>query len=124
MWVGLGRQGNGMDRAWVGLAVDECVRRSSHDGMDIGFMDLDEDKMGSWLSYGARYPGNFRTPSRAITRDNYTKVPQTKQKRPFSLPVAFFSSGFLQIIAMHVWPSLEKNGRRREEAKHMCTLTL
>lgn len=36
-----------MDRAWVGLAVDECVRRSSHDGMDIGFMDLDEEKIGS-----------------------------------------------------------------------------
>jgi len=119
--VGKARQGDGwMDRAWVGLAVDECVRRSSHDGMDIGFMDLGEDKIRSRLSYGTRYLGNSRTSPRAITRDNYTRVPQTTQKRPFSLPFAFSSSGFLQIIAMHVWPSLEKNGRRRrEEEKHM-----
>jgi len=101
------------DGARVGLAVDECIRRGSHDGMDIGSMGSGGDKVKSWLSYGARYFGNFRAPSRAITRDNYTKVPK-QNRNALSLSPSLLSPPVFYRLS-HVWPSLEKNGERRKE---------
>ena len=112
-------QGNGwMDEARVGLAVSECIRRGNHDGMDIGSVVSGGagTRWGSWLSYGTWYLGNFRTPSQAITRDNYTKVPK-QNKHPFPLPVTFFSPGHLQIIAMHVWPCTIREEREKEKRR-------
>ena len=117
---GKAEQGNGwMDEARVGLAVSECIRRGSHDGMDIGSMvGLGRGAGTRWELVKLWYLVSWEF-SYTLTGNHSRQLyqsSQTKQKHPFPLPVTFFSPGLLQIIAMHTWPSpLEKNGKRRKE---------